>query len=66
MINADVGYDIDGLSVSWMELSVRTIALADGQYKVESVDGSGIVLDKIHCRITFCLSVVLRVHCLLY
>lgn len=31
VINADVGYDIDIPSVPWTELSVRTIALPNGQ-----------------------------------
>ena len=66
VINADVGYDINVPSVSWTELSVRTIALTSGQHKPKSSNGLRIVLDKVHRRITFRLSVVLEIHCLLF
>lgn len=66
VINADVGYDFDAPSDSWTELSVRAIALVSGQHRLESADVLGTVPDKIHTRITFCLSIVLGIHCLLY
>lgn len=66
VINADVGYDFDVPSDPWTELSVRAIALASGQRGLESVNVLGIVLDEIHTRITFCLPVILVIHCLLY
>ena len=66
VINADVGYDFEAPSDSWTELSVWAIALASGQHKLESTEVLGTILDKIHTRITFCLSVVLGIHCLLY
>lgn len=66
VINADVGYDIDIPSVPWPELSVRTIALASGQHKTYSPNKLRIALDEVHRRVTFRLTIVFGIYCLVY